>query len=63
MKIVELIIKITPKEYRVKTNFSSDDFFMEIGKFIICAKTICTENEVKYEFVLDIQFCQWRWQN
>ena len=50
------IIKITPKEYSVKTNFSSDDFLVEIGNFIICAKTICTENEVKYVFVLDTQF-------
>lgn len=50
------IIKIAPEEYRVKTNFSSAGFLVEIGNFIICAKIICTENEVKYEFVLDTQF-------
>lgn len=50
------IIKITPKEYKVKTNFSSNDFLIEIGSFVICTKTICTEKEVKYKFVLDTQF-------
>ena len=54
------IIKMVPSEYKVKTNFSYTDFLVEIGNLIIIAKTICTESEVKYEFVLDTQFvsCQ-----
>lgn len=59
MKIRDLkqeIIKIIPSEYKVQTNFSCPDFMVEFGNLIICAKTICTENEVYYEFVLDIQF-------
>lgn len=50
------IIKITPQEYKVRTNFSSNEFLVEVGNFIICAKIICTETEVDYEFVLDTQF-------
>ncbi len=42
--------------YRLKTNFSSDEFFVEIGSMIIIAKSICLADEVKYEFVLDTQF-------
>jgi len=42
--------------YRIKTNFSYDEFFVELGSFIIIAKTICLEKQVKYEFVLDTQF-------
>lgn len=42
--------------YKSKTNFSSNEFLVEIGNFIIIAKIICTDTEVKYEFVLDTQF-------
>lgn len=42
--------------YKLKTNFSSEDFFIEIGNLIIIAKPICTETEVRYEFLLDTQF-------
>ena len=42
--------------YKLKTNFSSNEFLVEIGNFIIIAKIICTDTEVKYEFVLDTQF-------
>lgn len=50
------IVKNTMKGYPVKTNFSSCEFFVEIGDFIIIAKPICIEQEVKYEFMLDVQF-------
>ena len=50
------IIKEVPKDYIVKTNFSSCDFMVEIGNLIIIAKPICLEKEVKYEFMLDTQF-------
>ena len=50
------IIKEVPKDYIVKTNFSSCDFMVEIGNLIIIAKPICLEKEVKYEFILDTQF-------
>lgn len=50
------IIKNTIEGYKVKTNFSSCDFFIQIGGFVIIAKPICLEKEVKYEFMLDIQF-------
>lgn len=59
MNITELknIIKTKiPDEYRLKTNFSSPDFLVEIGRFIIIAKPICTEKEVKYEFMLNTEF-------
>ena len=52
----EEIIKIVPKEYKIKTNFSSNEFIVECGELIINAKTICTEEKVYYEFVLDVQF-------
>lgn len=42
--------------YKVKTNFSSCEFLVEIGSMIIIAKPICLEKEVKYEFMLDTQF-------
>lgn len=42
--------------YKLKTNFSSEEFFVEIGNLIIIAKPICTEKEVRYEFLLDTQF-------
>ena len=42
--------------YKLRTNFSSNEFLVEIGNFIIIAKIICTDTEVKYEFVLDTQF-------
>lgn len=50
------IIKNTIEGYKVKTNFSSCDFLIQIGGFVIIAKPICLEKEVKYEFMLDIQF-------
>ena len=50
------IIKNTIEGYKVKTNFSSCDFLVQIGGFIIIAKPICLEKEVKYEFMLDTQF-------
>lgn len=59
MNVTELknIIKTkVTKGYELKTNFSSPDFFIQIGNFIIIAKPICTTTEVKYEFVLDTQF-------
>ena len=42
--------------YDLRTNFSSNDFLVEIGNLIIIAKIICTDTEVKYEFALDTQF-------
>ena len=42
--------------YELRTNFSSNEFLVEIGNFIIIAKIICTDTEVKYEFALDTQF-------
>ena len=42
--------------YKLRTNFSSNEFLVEIGNFIIIAKIICTDTEVRYEFVLDTQF-------
>lgn len=59
MNLTELkkeIIKNTIEGYKVKTNFSSCDFLIQIGGFVIIAKPICLEKEVKYEFMLDIQF-------
>lgn len=46
----------TIEGYKVKTNFSSCDFLVQIGGFIIIAKPICLEKEVNYEFMLDAQF-------
>ncbi len=59
MNLTELkkeIIKSTIENYKVKTNFSSYDFLVQIGGFIIIAKPICLEKEVRYEFMLDTQF-------
>ena len=42
--------------YKVKTNFSSCEFLVEIGNITIIAKTVCLEKEVKYEFMLDTQW-------
>lgn len=59
MNLTELkkeIIKNTIENYKVKTNFSSCDFLVQIGGFIIIAKPICLEKEVRYEFMLDTQF-------
>ena len=42
--------------YELRTNFSSNEFLVEIGNLIIIAKIICTDTEVRYEFVLDTQF-------
>ena len=50
------IIQNTIEGYKVKTNFSSCDFLVQIGTFIIIAKPICLEKEVRYEFMLDTQF-------
>ena len=50
------IIQNTIEGYKVKTNFSSCDFLVQIGAFIIIAKPICLEKEVRYEFMLDTQF-------
>ena len=59
MNLIDLkkeIIKNTVEGYKVKTNFSSCDFLVQIGAFIIIAKPICLEKEVRYEFMLDTQF-------
>jgi len=59
MSVTELknIIKTKVLEgYRLKTNFSSEGFFIEVGNLIIIAKPICTKKEVRYEFLLDTQF-------
>ena len=59
MKLRDLKQKITEKAlegYKVKTNFSSCDFLVEIGNITIIAKPICMEKEVKYEFMLDTQW-------
>lgn len=50
------IIKKVPEGYKVKTNFSDCNFLVSIGQLIIIAKPICTEKEVKYEFMLDTEF-------
>lgn len=51
-----LIKKELLEGYSLKTNFSSDEFFVEFGSFIIIPKIMCLEKEVKYEFTLDTQF-------
>ena len=59
MKLKDLkqeIMKNTIEGYKVKINFSTCDFLVEIGSMIIIAKPICLEKEVKYEFMLDTQF-------
>lgn len=65
MKLKELkqkIINLAINGYKVRTNFSSCDFLISLDNlvsldnFIIIAKPICTENELKYEFMLDTQF-------
>lgn len=59
MNLTELkkeIIKNTIEGYKVKTNFRSCDFLVQIGGFIIIAKPICLEKEVRYELMLDTQF-------
>lgn len=57
IKELKALIKSEMLEgYKLKTNFSSDEFFVEFGNFIIIAKIICLEKEVKYEFTLDTQF-------
>ena len=59
MSVTDLknIIKTKVLEgYRLKTNFSSEGFFIEVGNLIIIAKPICTKKEVRYEFLLDTQF-------
>ena len=59
MNLTELkkeIIRNTIEVYKVKTNFISCDFLVQIGGFIIIAKPICLEKEVRYEFMLDTQF-------
>ena len=56
-EIKKLLDKIILHDYHYKTNFSYSDFLVDIdSKFIIIAKPICSENEFKYEFVLDTQF-------
>lgn len=42
--------------YKVKTNFSSCEFLVEVGNITIIAKPVCLEKEVKYEFMLDTQW-------
>ena len=42
--------------YKVKTNFSSCEFLVEVGNITIMAKPICLEKEVRYEFMLDTQW-------
>ena len=59
MNLTELkkeIVKNTIESYKIKTKFSSCDFLVQIGGFIIIAKPICLEKEVRYEFMLDTQF-------
>ncbi len=59
MNLTELkkeIIKNAIEGYKVKTNFSSCDFLVQIGGFIIIAKPICLEKKVRYELMLDTQF-------
>ena len=59
MNLTELkkeIIKNTIEGYKVKTNFRSCDFLVQIGGVIIIAKPICLEKEVRYELMLDTQF-------
>lgn len=44
-------------ECNLKTNFSSEDFLVELdNKLIIIAKPIIENNKVIYKFMLDIQF-------
>lgn len=59
MKLRDLkqeISKEVLEGYKLRTNFSCNEFLVEIGNFIIIAKIICTDTEVRYEFVLDTQF-------
>ena len=56
-ELKELIDKVILPNYFYKTNFSSDDFMIDINyDFIIKAKLIKKDNKMVYEFVLDMQF-------
>lgn len=55
-QLKEEISKKAIEGYKVKTNFSSCEFLVEVGNITIIAKTICLEKEVKYEFMLDTQW-------
>ena len=50
------ISKKTIEGYKVKTNFSSCEFLVEVGNITIIAKPVCLKKEVKYEFMLDTQW-------
>lgn len=59
MNLRDLKLEITKKAiegYKVKTNFSSCEFLVEVGNITIIAKPMCLEKEVKYEFMLDTQW-------
>ncbi len=59
MKLRDLkqeISKEVLEGYKLRTNFSCNEFLVEIGNFIIIVKIICTDTEVRYEFALDTQF-------
>lgn len=50
------IVKKAIEGYKVKTNFNSCEFLVEVGNITIMAKPICLEKEVRYEFMLDTQW-------
>lgn len=59
MNLRDLKLEITKKAiegYKVKTNFSSCEFLVEVGNITIIAKPMCLEKEVKYELMLDTQW-------
>ena len=59
MNLRDLKHKISKKAiegYKVKTNFSSCEFLVEVGNITIIAKPVCLKKEVKYEFMLDTQW-------
>lgn len=50
------IKEVLLENYDLKTNFSSEEFLVQIKSYIIIAKPIVNKNEVKYEFMVDTQF-------
>ena len=55
-KLKKEIKTVVPKGYKLKTNFKTNDFLVEIDNIIISAKPVYKKNKIEYEFLLDTQF-------
>ena len=56
-EIKVLLDKVILPKYKYKTNFSCAEFLVDIAsEVIIIVKPVCTDDEFRYEFALDIQF-------